>query len=452
MMNFKREIIKDLQKWRSKPTRKPLLIMGARQIGKTTMLKSFGKEMYDNFLYINLEKQTVLHKFFTGDKDPKEILKNLSLIHGQNIIPDKTLIILDEIQECRDALISLKYFQEEAPEIHIIGAGSLLGLSIGNNRSFPVGKVEFLDMYPLTFSEFLAEADKKLYKTYHHFLDSDIISPIPDTFYIPLQQLFKQYILIGGMPEVASRYLEARDISEALVIQDEIVRAYELDFVKHADKTTSTKIQKVWNSLPSQLSKENKKFIYKVIRSGARAREYETAVEWLLQAGLLYKVSRVETGGIPLKAYEDITAFKLYMFETGLLIRLAELDPKTFIDGDQFFTQFKGSIAENFVCQALKKNYGRVPYYWTSDGKAEIDYMIEQDGIVIPIEVKSGAETKAKSLSVYRKRYNPELRIRISNLNLQLTDDLLNIPILYAEHVDKMIEKARQKIKELNTV
>lgn len=441
-MNFKRGIYKQLEDWQSKPTRKPLLIMGARQIGKTTLLKAFGKDSYEDFLYINLEKQKEVHDFFTGNKNPKEILKKLNLIHGDNIEADKTLIILDEIQECRDALISLKYFQEEAPEIHIIGAGSLLGLSIGNNRSFPVGKVEFLDMYPLTFSEFLYGADEKLYKTYHHFLESEMIEPIPDAFYNPLQDLFKEYILIGGMPEVAAHYIEHRDISKALIIQDQILRAYELDFVKHADKTTSTKIQQIWNSLPSQLSKENKKFIYKAIRSGARAREYEAAVQWLIQAGLLYKVSHVQKPNIPLKAYEDITAFKMYMFETGLLIRLAGLDPTTFINGDQFFTQFKGSIAENFVCQALKKTYGRAPYYWTSDGKAEIDYIIEQKGKVIPIEVKSGTETKAKSLSVYKNKYEPSLRIRVSNMNLKITDDLLNIPLFYAEHIDRFINKA----------
>ena len=267
------------------------------------------------------------------------------------------------------------------------------------------------------------------------------IDPIPKAFFNPLKETFKEYVLIGGMPEVASSYLENRDLTEVQKVQDQILRAYELDFVKHANKTTSTKIQQIWNSIPSQLAKENKKFLYKVIRSGARAREYEEAIQWLIQAGLMYKISRIEMPGIPLKAYEDITAFKLYTFETGLLIRLAGLDPKIFITGDQFFKEFKGSISENFVSQSLKKALGRPPYYWTSKGKAEIDFVIDQSGHCIPVEVKSGSETKAKSLAVYKDLYKPKLRVRISNLNLKKTDDLLNIPLFYAEHVDKLIDK-----------
>lgn len=446
-MEFKRDLYQNLLTWKAKERLKPLLLMGARQIGKTTLLKSFGKAEYEDVVYLNLERQPEIHSFFTSSKDPQAILNNLSLLHGRAIEPNKTLVILDEIQECRDALIALKYFAEDLPDIHIAGAGSLLGLTIGNDRSFPVGKVEFMDMYPLSYSEYLQAADLKKYKTFHHFLDSDHIDQIPEAFFIPLQETFKEYLLLAGMPEVAAHFLEHRNVLEAQKIQDQILRAYQLDFVKHADGATSTKIQYIWNSLPSQLAKENKKFLYKVVRTGARAREYEEAIQWLVQAGLVSKHSKVEKVGIPLKAYEDLTAFKLYAFETGLLMRLAGLDPRTFIDGDQFFTEFKGSLAENYVAQSLKKTYGRSPHYWTSEGKAEIDFLIEDSGNCIPVEVKSGTETKAKSLAVYKDLYAPKLRIRVSNLNLNMTDDLLNVPLFYSENFDVFIHKSLVKLK-----
>lgn len=441
-MIFKREIYKDLLSWKLRVDRKPLLVMGARQIGKTTLLKSFGEKEYEDFIYLNMEQQKDVHSFFEGNKDPTAVVKKLGLLYGKEIVADKTLIIIDEIQECRDALIALKYFQEELPEFQLICAGSLLGLSIGHNRSFPVGKVEFLDMYPLSFGEYLALADGKLFRAYNSFL-SDDIQPILAAFLNPLQAIYKEYILYGGMPEVASAFLEHRNIEQAEKIQDQILRAYELDFVKHADKTTATKIQRIWSSIPSQLARPNKKFLFKTIRSGARAREYEEALQWLIQAGLVYKVSKVEKVGTPLKAYEDVSAFKIYLFETGLLLRLAGLDPKTFMDGNAFFTEFKGAIAENIVAQALTKTLGKPPYYWTSEGKAEVDFLIEVRGQAIPIEVESGATTKAKSLAEYKKRYQPPLRVRISNLNLQLTDDLLNIPLCYAEEVGSWIAKAK---------
>ena len=444
-MIFNRAIYKDLEHWKIKSDRKPLLLMGARQIGKTTLLKEFGEKEYEHLVYLNLERQTDAHDFFKGNKDPEIILNSLSLMHGKEIEAKNTLIVLDEIQECRDALIALKYFQEEIPEIHIIGAGSLLGLSMGNDRSFPVGKVEFMDMYPLNFSEYLEQADQKAHKAYQHYLENSSIVSLPAAFFNPLKEKFKEFILIGGMPEVASKFLENKNIGEAQKVQEQILRAYELDFVKHADKTTSTKIQQVWNSLPSQLARENKKFVYKLVRSGARAREYEEAIQWLTQAGLIYKIPQLEKIGTPLKAYENINAYKLYAFETGLLMRIAELDPKVFINGDQFFTEFKGSIAENFVAQSLKKTYGSSPYYWTSKGKAEIDFVIEESQNIIPVEVKSGYQTKAKSLAVYKDLFNPALRIRISNLNLKLTDDLLNIPLFYSEFTDKLINKVLKR-------
>jgi len=351
-MEFKRDIYKDLQDWKTRPKRKPLLLMGARQIGKTTTLKAFGEHEFEDFLYLNFEKQQDIHAFFTGNKDPKEILENLSLIHGKKIKEQYTLVIFDEIQECRDALISLKYFAEENPAIHILGAGSLLGLSIGNDRSFPVGKVEFLNMFPLSFSEYLRNVDYKLYSIYCHFLEKGTFEPIPEAFYNALKNEHKEYLLFGTMPEVASEYIQNRNVEKAQKLQDYILQAYVLDFVKNAPKSTSTKIQQVWNSLPSQLAKENRKFIYKLVKSGARAREYEEAIQWLIQAGLVYKVSNVSSPAIPLKAYEDVTSYKLYSFDTGILIRMAGLEPKTFLQSENFFSQFKGALAENYVTQS----------------------------------------------------------------------------------------------------
>ncbi len=450
-MEFKRKVFNQLKQWKKKVKRKPLLLIGARQIGKTTVLKAFGQKEYDDMIYLNLEKQVDIHSFFKGNKNPRTILENISLLHGKNIVAGKTLLIIDEIQECRDALIALKYFEEEFAEIHVLGAGSLLGLSIGNDRSFPVGKVEFLDMYPLSFSEYLETADSALFKSFQSFINQDEIIPIPEAFFNLLKKAYKEYTLFGGMPEVAACFLLNKSVAEAQKVQDEILRGYTLDFVKYADKTTSTKIQQIWNSIPSQLAKENKKFIYKAVRSGARAREYEEAIQWLIQAGLAYKVSRVEKPGIPLKAFEDVTAFKLYVVETGLLMRLAGLEPKTFIHGDQFFKEFKGSIAENKVAESLREILGRSPYYWTSNGIAEIDFLIEQSGNCIPIEVKSGEQTKAKSLATYKNKYESKLRVRISNLNLHLTDDLINIPLFYCEFVDVLIRRALENIESVKS-
>lgn len=440
-MKFQRLIYNQLLDWKAKENRKPLLLMGARQIGKTTILKSFGSKEYEDCLYINLEREEEAHSFFKGSKDPQAILDSLSLFHGAKINPNTTLLILDEIQECRDALTALKYFDEERSSIHIIGAGSLLGLTVANVKSFPVGKVEFIDMYPMSFSEYLYSADQKLHQTYHHFLDKETIETLPTAFFNPLQNIFKEYLLYGGMPEVAATYLNDRNMVNAQEIQERILRAYEMDFVKHADKTTSAKIKQTWEVLPAQLASENKKFIYGIIRKGARASEFEKAIQWLNEAGLTYQVNRIKKVGLPLKAYEDFSSFKLYVFETGLLIRLARLDPRVFVLGDELFTEFKGAIAENYVCTALKKEFGWVPYYWTSGGMAEIDFLLESINNIIPLEVKSGNATKAKSLGVYKKKYSPKLRIRISNLNLKITDDLLNIPLFYAEHTKYLVEK-----------
>ncbi len=441
-MLFEREIYQKLKNWKTKKQRKPLLLMGARQIGKTTLLKAFGKQEFTDYAYFNLEENTDIHSFFEREKDPNKIIRQLNLLSGTKIEAGTSLLILDEIQECRDALIALKYFQEKLPQQAIVAAGSLLGLSLGQDRSFPVGKVEFIDLYPLSFSEYLHALDKQKHAVYHHFLESEKVEQIPQAFFQSLATAFKEYLLAGGMPEVAAQFIQGGNFGQAQTLQDQLLRAYQLDFVKHAENTTATKIQHIWNALPSQLAKENKKFLYKVVKKGARAREYEAAIQWLKEAGLVYKIPRIETARLPLKAYEDLSSFKLYVFEIGLLMRLANLHSSTFIEGSHFFTEFKGALAENFVAQSLHKQLGSSVYYWTSNGKAELDFIINYKGEIIPIEVKSGINTKAKSLAIYTERYQPKLRVRISNLNLSLQDGLLNIPLFYAESLDTFIDKA----------
>ena len=354
------------------------------------------------------------------------------------------MIIFDEIQECSDALTSLKYFQEGPTNYSIIAAGSLLGLTLGKDRSFPVGKVDFLDLYPLTFTEFLKSADEKNYQAFLHFLDFNELKKIPDTFFTPIMNHFKTYIISGGMPEVAKKLVTTNDIKKCQKIQDQILRAYQLDFAKHAKGSMSTRIQYVWDSLPSQLAKENKKFLYNVVKKGARAREYEDAITWLQQAGLISKVFRINKPALPLSAYRDLSNFKVYMLDSGLLMRMARLDPRDYIAGSSLFQEFKGAIIENYIAQCFTTQYGHTPTYWASDGTAEVDFIVQQDSAVFPIEVKSGTTSKSKSLTVYKNKYKPKLRIRLSPLNLTLDDDLINIPLFYADHIVALVNKVRE--------
>ena len=449
---FKRHIIEELKSWRISKDRKPLLLMGARQVGKTTVIKEFGqmkesgKRMFDKLVYFDFEKSPELQQIFEKTKDPYRIINSLNLLNDEKITP-KTLIVFDEIQQCRDALTALKYFYEDAPEYMVIAAGSYLGVTLGHGHSFPVGKVDFMNLYPLTFSEFLQSYDPKLYKAYTHFLEADEIEPIPDIFFNPISERFKEYIVCGGMPEVASTYVETSDYREIAKIKDNIIRSYENDLNKHADKTTATKIRYVWNSLPTQLAKENKKFIYGLAKRGARARELEEAINWLKDSRLVAKISRVQIPKLPIRAYADLSIFKLYLLDVGLLVRMSDLDPKTYMIGSKLFTEFKGSLTENYVAQSLTAIQQKPLYYWESKGKAEIDFLLNNNNAILPLEVKSGNSTKSKSLSVYKQKYNPNLRVRLSIKNVTLDDDLVNIPLFYTDHVTRFIEKAYNLIR-----
>jgi len=433
MFDFERDIEADLKKWKNKKRRKPLLFMGARQVGKTTALHKFGKAEFNDTAYFNFEEKKELCELFIQTKNPE---------NGKTIDPEKTLVIFDEIQECGDALTSLKYFCENAPEYHIIGAGSLLGVSLGRVRSFPVGKVDFLYLHPLKFGEFLKISDKKTWDVYEHYAKLSGIVPLPKLFYQQILRQFKQYLIVGGMPEVAATWLETSDLSEVKNVASDILNAYSLDFVKHAPSSSDiAKIQYVWQSLPSQLAKENKKFIYKTIKQGARAREYEVAIMWLEQAGLIYKVNKTEKPVVPIKAYDDISSFKLYTLDVGLLATLAGYESKDRALGDSIYSEFQGSFTENYICQAISARLNVKPRYWTSGRTAEVDFIIQHGGRIIPVEVKSGNNVQSKSLRVYAEKYKPELKLRFSLKNLQYEKGLLNLPIFYADYFTEFIEK-----------
>jgi len=441
-MQIKRDIQQKLIEWKTSVTRKPLLLKGARQVGKTWLLKNFGEKEYSNLAYFNFEEQPELKQFFATTKETDRIIQNLSMLTGEAIKPNKTLIIFDEIQECNEALNSLKYFCEKAKEYHIVSAGSLLGISLSRNQSFPVGKVDFLDVHPLTFSEFLSVADQGLL-TYIENINK--IEPIPDVFFNRLTDEFKRYFISGGMPEAVIALLENQDIALTQKVLKNILDSYALDFSKHVDNKIISKIGYVWSSIPSQLARENKKFLYQTVKPGARAREYEDAILWLHQAGLVNKVYRCNKPALPLSAYDDLTAFKLYLLDVGLLRRMSFLDPLAIKEGNRLFVEFKGALTENYILQSLSKQFETPTRYWTSEGKAEVDFIIQYKNEIIPIEVKSDENVRSKSLTLYNNLFQPPFRIRYSLKNLTYDSGLLNIPLFLSDLTEKMIRELTNK-------
>lgn len=435
-MEIKRDVLRKLTKWKDHPGRKPLILQGHRQVGKTWLLKYFGNQYFESTAYFNFEQQVELKQFFETTKDPKRILENLSLVHGKAILPQSTLVIFDEIQECNEALNTLKYFSEDAPEFAIVCAGSLLGVAMSRGASFPVGKVEFIQIHPLTFSEFLAEAAPAL----SDYLESiDKIEEIPDIFFHPLTEKLKMYYLSGGMPESVVALLENGDIQHMQDVLQNILNAYTLDFSKHVENKNIPKIRYIWSSLPSQLARENKKFLYQSVKSGARAREYEDALLWLINAGLAYRIYCSAKPALPLSAYDDLSAFKIYLPDVGLLRRLARLDTVAIVEGNRLFTEFKGALTENFVLSSLLQQFEGLPRYWKSGNKAEVDFLIQYENIIIPVEVKSDENIRSKSLTFYRKKFNPQLSIRFSLRNLKQEKGLINIPLFMADDTRKLI-------------
>lgn len=437
---MKRLIIDDLLRWKQSKYRKPLILKGVRQVGKTWILNEFGTRYYDNIAYFNFDEQEELVHFFETTKDVKRILQNLTMVNGSPILPEKTLVIFDEIQECNKALNTLKYFCEKAPEYHIACAGSLLGITLSRPSSFPVGKVDFMTIYPMRFIEFLlANGDENLV----YYMNSiDKIEPIPEIFFNQLQDKLKMYFVTGGMPEAVRSWTEEKDTGLVQAALKNILNACELDFSKHAEVKDIAKLGLIWNSIPSQLARENKKFLYSAVKEGARAREYQDALTWLCKAGMAYKIYRNTKPGLPMSAYDDLTAFKLYAVDTGLLRRLALLDPVAFNEGKRLFTEFKGALTENFVLQGLADKYEAIPRYWTSGGQAEVDFIIQRGNDIIPVEVKADQNVSSKSLTLYGQKYEAETRIRLrfSLKNLKQDRNLLNIPLFMIDHVDKLID------------
>lgn len=432
---MKRFILDQLIKWKESKYRKPLILKGARQIGKTYILKQFGEENYEGVAYFNFDHDEDLYNLFNNTKDPKRILEQLSFIYGKAILPEKTLIIFDEIQECPNALNSLKYFQEEANEYHIVCAGSLLGIRL-SHTSFPVGKVEFLNMYPMTFSEFLIADNCENLVEYMKSIKE--VENIPDIFFNQLEEKLKAYFIIGGMPEAVNVWVKEKDMELVNTIQENILKAYESDFSKHTQNSEANKISLILNSIPSQLAKENKKFLYQTIKEGARAREYENSLNWLNDANLIYKVYNVTKTDFPLKAYNDLNSFKIYMNDVGLLRRMSNLDSRIVVEGDKLFEEFKGAFTENYVLNMLCIIFDVVPNYFTFD-RHEIDFVIQYRNNIIPIEVKANKSKNNISLTRYNEKFNSDLSIRFSMNNLKKDGKIINIPLFLIEYIEKFI-------------
>ncbi len=437
-----RKLISELKEWKDKKDRLPLILKGARQVGKTWILQEFGKECFDDVLYINFENAGNINNLFEGNIEPKRIIEYLSAVHHKKIEPEKTLIIFDEIQELPRALTSLKYFAEEAPEYVICCAGSLLGVFLHDKVSFPVGKVDFLELQPLDFEEFLIANDEQ---ELINIIKSNKLEQLPDIITDKLKDYLKKYFVIGGMPRAVRTWLSEKDFESVERVQKGILEAYERDFSKHTDSSTATKIQYVWNSIPSQLAKENRKFVYGVVKDGARAREYENSINWLKDTGLIRLVNRVKCGDKqPLKAYEDLKAFKIYLLDVGLLRVLCELPYETIIEKDAIYSEFNGLLTEQFVLQELSniKKINTI-YYWSNDFKSEIDFVYAYKNLIIPVEAKAGINVKAQSLKVYMKEYNPKLAIRYSLLNIKLDDKILNIPLYAIWNTENYIKEIK---------
>lgn len=433
-----RTAIEQLYRWKESKHRKPLIIKGARQVGKTWLMKEFGRKAYPDTIYINFDSNSRMAELFSADLNPDRLILGIELYAGKKIDPEKTLLIFDEIQEIPRALAALKYFCEDAPQYHIVCAGSLLGIALHEGTSFPVGKTQFLKLYPLSFREFLIAVTGRQYADLLDRQDYSMITPFRQVYIDAL----KQYYFIGGMPEAVQHFAQEKDFQEVREIQKRILAAYEQDFSKHAPAAIVPRIRMVWNSIPSQLAKENKKFVYGLVREGGRAKDYETAIMWLCDCGLLHKISRVNGAGIPLKAYEDLKAFKLFLLDVGLLGCLAGLGQRVLLDGNSLFSEFKGALTEQYVCQQFKTldNLG-VYYYTNSRGSCEIDFILDTGEQIIPVEVKAEVNLKAKSLKTYHEKYAPETSVRISMTDFKQQDWLVNLPLYAAEEIKKLTDK-----------
>ncbi len=427
--------LEKLLTWKQSKRRKPLIIEGARQVGKTWLMKEFGKQAYADTVYINFDSNSRMAELFASDLDTDRLIMGLELYAGRKIDPNNSLLIFDEVQEVPRALASLKYFCENAPQYHIVCAGSLLGIALHHGTSFPVGKVDFLKLYPLSFKEFLMATDKERFAELLDKQDFDMVTNFKQTYIDSL----KQYYFVGGMPEAVQSFAENKDFNEVREIQKRILAAYEQDFSKHAPNEIVPRLRMLWNSVPSQLAKENKKFIYGLVREGARAKDFETAIMWLSDCGLVHKLSRVHAARIPLRAYEDLKAFKLFVVDVGLLGCMAGLRQRTLLDSNDLFVEFKGALTEQYVCQQLKTIEDLDMYYYTNDrGSCEVDFVVDTGEQIIPVEVKAELNLKAKSLKTYQEKFLPELSIRTSMTDYKKEEWLVNLPLYAIDQISKI--------------
>lgn len=439
---MERFAMKKLYEWKESRYRKPLIIEGARQVGKTWLMKEFGKMAYKDMVYINFDSNSRMADLFAADLNIERLLMGLEIFAGRKIKPEHTLLIFDEVQEVPRALAGLKYFCEDAPQYHIVCAGSLLGIALHGGTSFPVGKVDFLKLYPLSFQEFLMAVGKGQFAELLSGHDFSMITALKQT----LIDALKQYYFVGGMPEAVLRFSENKDFYEVRNVQHRILEAYEQDFSKHAPNEIVPRIRMLWNSIPSQLAKENKKFLYGLVRKGGRAKDYEAALLWLSDCGLVHKVSRITTPNLPLKAYEDLKAFKLFVLDVGLLGCMAGLHPHTLLDGNDLFVELKGILTEQYVLQQLVPVESLNIFYYTNErGSCEIDFLVDDGEMVIPLEVKAEVNLRAKSLKIYKEKFAPEISVRTSMADYRMEEWLMNLPLYAVGELESLCAEWRGK-------
>lgn len=434
---MKRFALEKLKIWKEKPDRKPLIIRGARQVGKTWLMKEFGKTCFEKTAYVNFDSNPRMQQLFEGEIDVERMILAISAETGVSINCTDTLLIFDEVQEVPKALGSLKYFCENAPEYAIVAAGSLLGVAMHKGTSFPVGKVDFMDLYPLSFQEFLCALGEERFVTMLQSTDTDMVTMFK-TKYI---DRLREYYYVGGMPEAVQNFVLNKDYNKVREIQKNLLNYYQQDFSKHAKISLVPRLNLVWNSIPMQLAKENKKYIYGQVREGARAKDFELAIQWLLDCGLIHKVHRVKKPSLPLKAYMDLNAFKIYMLDVGLLLAMADLDASVIIDGNRIFTEFKGALTEQYVLQQMIAELGVEPYYYTTaNSTGEIDFMLQAPGSVIPVEVKAEENLRAKSLRAFCEKYHPQHAVRTSMSDFREQDWMTNIPLYNIDRIGEYLK------------
>ena len=421
---MKRNLYQNLLEWKSSHRRKPLLIQGARQVGKTWLINEFGKKEYKEYIYLNFEQTPNLKTLFINELSPQKIIENIGLLLSKKVNSDNTLICFDEIQNCQEALSSLKYFQEQAPEYHLIAAGSLLGVSLGKTSSFPVGKVNFLTLYPLSFSEYLEAIGEQLLVE-----KGALLQTLPEVLHEKMLELLKIYFFLGGMPEVVRDYIENQDIKAARQIQNDILKAYQQDFSKYSNSSQTLKVTEIWQSVPFQLAKENKKFTYSEVKNNARAAAYEQSIEWLKNAGLIHVVPQIRAAKLPISGYADYSKFKIYILDTGLLGALLNLSSNIILKPNELFLEYNGAFVENYTCLELIKTLEQDIFYWSSEREAEVDFVFQWENDIYPLEVKSGLNRNTKSLRIYADKFHPKLLLRTSPRNFIQSDDFINIPL-----------------------